>query len=85
MYFQGTKDTPLEHHLYVVSYESAGEVVRLTTPGFSHSCSMSQVGTPPGPRAPDGTIPAPALSLLEYSRTSGQPWDHSLSRANTWS
>lgn len=45
MYFQGTKDTPLEHHLYVVSYEAAGEIVRLTTPGFSHSCSMSQVGT----------------------------------------
>lgn len=49
MYFQGTKDTPLEHHLYVVSYETAGEIVRLTTPGFSHSCSMSQVGTPPCP------------------------------------
>nr|XP_055227314.1 dipeptidyl peptidase 9 isoform X2 [Gorilla gorilla gorilla] len=42
VYFQGTKDTPLEHHLYVVSYEVAGEIVRLTTPGFSHSCSMSQ-------------------------------------------
>ncbi|XP_077835387.1 dipeptidyl peptidase 9 isoform X2 [Macaca mulatta] len=42
VYFQGTKDTPLEHHLYVVSYEAAGEIVRLTTPGFSHSCSMSQ-------------------------------------------
>ncbi|ETE59655.1 Dipeptidyl peptidase 9, partial [Ophiophagus hannah] len=43
VYFQGTKDTPLEHHLYVVGYESPGEVVRLTTLGFSHSCSMSQV------------------------------------------
>uniref|UniRef100_A0A8C5U4Q2 dipeptidyl-peptidase IV n=1 Tax=Malurus cyaneus samueli TaxID=2593467 RepID=A0A8C5U4Q2_9PASS len=42
VYFQGTKDTPLEHHLYVVSYESPGEIMRLTTPGFSHSCSMSQ-------------------------------------------
>ncbi|KAJ6654474.1 hypothetical protein lerEdw1_006895 [Lerista edwardsae] len=42
VYFQGTKDTPLEHHLYVVSYESPGEIVRLTTLGFSHSCSMSQ-------------------------------------------
>ncbi|KAM9242379.1 dipeptidyl peptidase 9 isoform 3-T3 [Dugong dugon] len=58
VYFQATKDTPLEHHLYVVSYAAAGEIVRLTTPGFSHSCSMSQnfdmfishyssVGTPP--------------------------------------
>lgn len=44
VYFHGTKDTPLEHHLYVASYEAPGEIVRLTTPGFSHSCSMSQVG-----------------------------------------
>lgn len=43
VYFQGTKDSPLEHHLYVVSYESPGEIVRLTKPGFSHSCSVSQV------------------------------------------
>uniref|UniRef100_A0A7N6BTW1 dipeptidyl-peptidase IV n=1 Tax=Anabas testudineus TaxID=64144 RepID=A0A7N6BTW1_ANATE len=42
VYFQGTKDTPLEHHLYVVSYDSPGDVVRLTKPGFSHSCSVSQ-------------------------------------------
>uniref|UniRef100_A0A669CVT2 dipeptidyl-peptidase IV n=1 Tax=Oreochromis niloticus TaxID=8128 RepID=A0A669CVT2_ORENI len=42
VYFQGTRDTPLEHHLYVVSYESPGDVVRLTKPGFSHSCSVSQ-------------------------------------------
>uniref|UniRef100_A0A8C1UK64 dipeptidyl-peptidase IV n=1 Tax=Cyprinus carpio TaxID=7962 RepID=A0A8C1UK64_CYPCA len=42
VYFQGTNDTPLEHHLYVVSYESPGEIVRLTKPGFSHSCSVSQ-------------------------------------------
>ncbi|XP_052459508.1 dipeptidyl peptidase 9 isoform X5 [Carassius gibelio] len=42
VYFQGTKDTPLEHHLYVVSYESPGDIVRLTKPGFSHSCSVSQ-------------------------------------------
>uniref|UniRef100_H9GKV8 Dipeptidyl peptidase 9 n=1 Tax=Anolis carolinensis TaxID=28377 RepID=H9GKV8_ANOCA len=46
VYFQGTKDTPLEHHLYVVSYESPSEVVRLTTLGFSHSCSLSQVCCP---------------------------------------
>lgn len=43
VYFQGTRDTPLEHHLYVVSYDSPGDVVRLTKPGFSHSCSVSQV------------------------------------------
>lgn len=43
VYFQGTKDSPLEHHLYVVNYESPGEIVRLTKPGFSHSCSVSQV------------------------------------------
>ncbi|CAL8281303.1 unnamed protein product [Lota lota] len=42
VYFQGTRDTPLEHHLYVVSYDAPGDVVRLTKPGFSHSCSVSQ-------------------------------------------
>ncbi|KAI1891821.1 hypothetical protein AGOR_G00147690 [Albula goreensis] len=42
VYFQGTRDTPLEHHLYVVSYDSPGDIVRLTKPGFSHSCSISQ-------------------------------------------
>uniref|UniRef100_A0A7N6B853 dipeptidyl-peptidase IV n=1 Tax=Anabas testudineus TaxID=64144 RepID=A0A7N6B853_ANATE len=42
VYFQGTKDSPLEHHLYVVSYDTPGEIVRLTKPGFSHSCSVSQ-------------------------------------------
>ncbi|XP_070774551.1 dipeptidyl peptidase 9 isoform X9 [Enoplosus armatus] len=42
VYFQGTRDTPLEHHLYVASYDSPGDVVRLTKPGFSHSCSVSQ-------------------------------------------
>lgn len=86
MYFQGTKDTPLEHHLYVVSYESPGEIVRLTTPGFSHSCSMSQVGTPLSPNVPSGTIPVPALSLLEHSSTSAssQAQSHCLSRASTW-
>uniref|UniRef100_A0A8C7U7W9 dipeptidyl-peptidase IV n=1 Tax=Oncorhynchus mykiss TaxID=8022 RepID=A0A8C7U7W9_ONCMY len=42
VYFQGTRDTPLEHHLYVVSYQSPGDVVRLSKPGFSHSCSVSK-------------------------------------------
>lgn len=84
VYFQGTKDTPLEHHLYVVSYESASEIVRLTTPGFSHSCSMSQVGTPLSPDALGGTIPAPTLSLSVHSRVSGSSrvQGHSPSRAN---
>uniref|UniRef100_A0A8D0CJB0 dipeptidyl-peptidase IV n=1 Tax=Scleropages formosus TaxID=113540 RepID=A0A8D0CJB0_SCLFO len=41
VYFQGTKDTPLEHHLYVVSYSAPGDIVRLTKSGFSHSCSVS--------------------------------------------
>uniref|UniRef100_A0A667YSC5 dipeptidyl-peptidase IV n=1 Tax=Myripristis murdjan TaxID=586833 RepID=A0A667YSC5_9TELE len=42
VYFQGTKDSPLEHHLYVVSYDSPAEIIRLTKPGFSHSCCVSQ-------------------------------------------
>ncbi|PNI74341.1 DPP8 isoform 13, partial [Pan troglodytes] len=40
--FEGTKDSPLEHHLYVVSYVNPGEVTRLTDRGYSHSCCISQ-------------------------------------------
>lgn len=43
VYFEGTKDSPLEHHLYVVNYESPGEVKRLTERSFSHACCVSQV------------------------------------------
>uniref|UniRef100_A0A2I3HDH4 dipeptidyl-peptidase IV n=1 Tax=Nomascus leucogenys TaxID=61853 RepID=A0A2I3HDH4_NOMLE len=42
VYFEGTKDSPLEHHLYVVSYINPGEVTRLTDRGYSHSCCISQ-------------------------------------------
>ncbi|KAE8618444.1 hypothetical protein XENTR_v10009385 [Xenopus tropicalis] len=42
VYFEGTKDTPLEHHLYVANYETPGEVTRLTDLGFSHACCVSQ-------------------------------------------
>ncbi|EHA98473.1 Dipeptidyl peptidase 8 [Heterocephalus glaber] len=42
VYFEGTKDSPLEHHLYVVSYVNPGEVMRLTDRGYSHSCCISQ-------------------------------------------
>ncbi|CAH2292829.1 dipeptidyl peptidase 9 isoform X1 [Pelobates cultripes] len=42
IYFQGTRDTSLEHHLYVTSYKNPGEVVRLTELGYSHYCTVSQ-------------------------------------------
>ncbi|XP_043933383.1 dipeptidyl peptidase 8 [Protopterus annectens] len=42
VYFQGTKDTPLEHHLYVTSYEHPGEITRLTDLGYSNTCRVSQ-------------------------------------------
>ncbi|XP_070809902.1 dipeptidyl peptidase 8 isoform X2 [Pituophis catenifer annectens] len=42
VYFEGTRDSPLEHHLYVVSYENPGEIQRLTENGFSHACYVSQ-------------------------------------------
>ncbi|XP_005990176.1 dipeptidyl peptidase 8 [Latimeria chalumnae] len=42
VYFQGTRDTPLEHHLYVVNYENPGDIIRLTERGYSHSCCVSQ-------------------------------------------
>lgn len=46
VYFEGTKDSPLEHHLYVVSYVNPGEVTRLTDRGYSHSCCISRVLSP---------------------------------------
>ena len=48
----------------MVSYEVAGEIVRLTTPGFSHSCSMSQVGL------------SPTCPPLEHSKISGSNLEH---------
>ncbi|XP_058855005.1 dipeptidyl peptidase 8-like isoform X1 [Acipenser ruthenus] len=42
VYFQGTKDTPLEHHLYSVSCEDPAEPERHTQRGYSHSCFFSQ-------------------------------------------
>lgn len=58
VYFQGTKDSPLEHHLYVVNYENPGEVKRLTERGYSHACCVSQVPVPA--RA---ALPQPRLIL----------------------
>ncbi|XP_074661290.1 dipeptidyl peptidase 9-like [Tubulanus polymorphus] len=42
VYFIGLKDSPLETHLYVTSYDKPGLIQRLTQIGFSHSCSMNQ-------------------------------------------
>nr|DBA31913.1 TPA: hypothetical protein GDO54_007670 [Pyxicephalus adspersus] len=42
VFFEATKDTPLEHHLYVANYETPGEIARLTDLGFSHSCCVSK-------------------------------------------
>ncbi|XP_078667472.1 dipeptidyl peptidase 9-like isoform X1 [Branchiostoma floridae x Branchiostoma belcheri] len=42
VYFMATKDTPLEEHLYVVSYMDPGEPVRLTELGYYHQVWMSQ-------------------------------------------
>lgn len=41
IFFTGFKDTPLEQHLYVVSYKQPGEPKRLTQPGMTHSISMA--------------------------------------------
>jgi len=43
VYFMGTKDTPLESHLYVASYQpgsSLDKVKRLTEAGFYHSVTL---------------------------------------------
>jgi dipeptidyl-peptidase 9 len=42
VYFVGYKDTPLETHLYVVSLQQPGVVIRLTKLGFSHTITMDK-------------------------------------------
>lgn len=40
----GTKDSPVEQHLYAASYvDRAQDVVRLSEPGFSHNVTMNEV------------------------------------------
>ncbi|XP_070537358.1 dipeptidyl peptidase 9-like isoform X2 [Ptychodera flava] len=41
VYYVGLHDTPLEEHLYVVSYINPSEPVRLTESGYSHTVEMS--------------------------------------------
>lgn len=43
VYFMGTKDTPLEKHLYCVSFSNPGVVQRLTVTGYSHNVTLSKV------------------------------------------
>ncbi|KAI0215431.1 Dipeptidyl peptidase 9 [Lamellibrachia satsuma] len=42
VYFVGMRDTPLETHLYVVSYWKPGKIVRLTRLGYSHAVALDQ-------------------------------------------
>lgn len=42
VYFIGYEATPLETHLYVVSYENPGSAVRLTQSGFTHAITMDK-------------------------------------------
>ncbi|XP_012941328.1 dipeptidyl peptidase 9 [Aplysia californica] len=44
VYFMALKDTPLEHHLYAVSYSQPTPMtpIRLTSPGSSHSVHISE-------------------------------------------
>ncbi|CAH1788869.1 unnamed protein product [Owenia fusiformis] len=43
LYFTGTKDTPLESHLYVLDLECPGSAItRLTQLGFSHNVCLDQ-------------------------------------------
>lgn len=46
VYFVGLRETPLERHLYVTSYDPPApqRVTLLTTVGHSHSVDMDEVG-----------------------------------------
>ncbi|XP_076438854.1 dipeptidyl peptidase 9-like [Babylonia areolata] len=41
VFFTGLKDTPLEMHLYAVSYAHPSDIVRLTETGYSHIVTMN--------------------------------------------
>ena len=44
VYFMGTKDSPVEQHLYAASYENQSQdIFRLTQPGFFHAVTMNEV------------------------------------------
>ncbi|XP_052268789.1 dipeptidyl peptidase 9-like [Dreissena polymorpha] len=42
VYFLALKDTPLETHLYVVSYQTPGPVYRLTELGYTHNVTLDK-------------------------------------------
>ncbi|KAH3875274.1 hypothetical protein DPMN_038537, partial [Dreissena polymorpha] len=42
IYFLGLKDTPLEKHLYVVSYQTPCPVYRLTELGYTHNVTLDK-------------------------------------------
>lgn len=44
VYFTGFKDTPLERHLYEVSYKTSGEPKRLTKAGMTHGVDVASGG-----------------------------------------
>lgn len=43
IYFLGLKETPLEKHLYVVSYKKNDYIRILTTRGFSYTVELNEV------------------------------------------
>ena len=44
VFFQGTKDSVLEQHVYSVDLANPGQITRLTEPGYTHSASMDSKG-----------------------------------------
>ena len=44
VFFQGTKDSVLEQHVYSVDFANPGAITRLTEPGYTHSASMDGKG-----------------------------------------
>ncbi|XP_037068857.1 dipeptidyl peptidase 9-like [Pollicipes pollicipes] len=42
VFFQGSRDTPVERHLYVTSFVQPGRVQQLTQPGFYHNALLNE-------------------------------------------
>ncbi|KAG7468007.1 hypothetical protein MATL_G00138230 [Megalops atlanticus] len=72
IFFQGTRDSPLEHHLYVTSWVRPAEPWRITKPGYSHTCCVSQLMDMYVTRFSNETSP-PCVHLFRLSPEEREP------------
>ncbi|KAG9352070.1 hypothetical protein JZ751_020483 [Albula glossodonta] len=72
LFFEGTRDSPLEHHLYVTSWVRPAEPHRITEAGYSHTCFISQLMDMYVTRFSNETTP-PCVHLWKLSLEEREP------------